>query len=208
MQIACRDGAYRLASQHAGAHQHRPGACGGAAVSELAVVIPAPARQAAVRAAHQVVRATRRDCDHRLAGEHAAAIHQHRHARVGGAAIAQLAVIIVTPGRHRTIGTQDEVVVPARAGGDHPLAGEHATAVHQSRNIRVRTAAVTQLTRVADAPARQGAVRAQDQVVGTGRRDADNPFAGQHSGLIDRHGFRRVAGDSGAAQLTVVVAAP
>jgi hypothetical protein len=162
--------------------------------------------------------------DEGLAGEHAAGVHGHWDAGVGGVCIAQLAELVAAPAV-RGAGAVEGAGVPV-AGGDlgQCLAGQHAAGVHGHRDIRpFGAAAVAELAFSVITPAVDGASVTDRTRAGHARGDPREALAGQgttgvHSGHLCGVGgvpvaklagavIPRAVGSTGVIQLAHVLSA-
>ena len=103
---------------------------------------------------------TRRHRNHGFASKHTALCHQHRNAAVRRAVIAELAVVVVSPSRHRAVRAQGKAVLISRRHGNHGFARQHSTLLHQNRNVALGNAGA-EIAGVVVSPSRHRPVRAQ-----------------------------------------------
>ena len=103
-------------------HSHRHTAAGRRVIAELTIGVVAPGGDGAIRAKRQVVIRTRTDSYDGFACERRPCCgHSHGQIALGGGSIAQLAVITVSPGGNRTIGTQSQGVIITSGDSHHSL---------------------------------------------------------------------------------------
>ena len=160
----------RRPGQHAaGGHAHRLAGAAGPAVAELAggALAPAVGRPGAGHSARRVF--TGADLGERRPGQHPGGGNRHRHAAVGGRAVAQLAVRVVAPAVGAPGAGQRAGVTVARGdlGQGHP--GQHPAGVHRHRRCAADRRVVAQLAVSVVAPAVRLARDDHARVVISGR---------------------------------------
>ena len=165
---ACSHSNHRFSSQSAaGDHRHGHSALRRAVVAQLAGGIVAPGGDGSIRAqGHAMVLSSSHGDDSLACKGRARGGHCDRNIALCGAVVAQLPVLVPTPGHQGTIGAQRDVVKAAsRHGNDRFARQRRACCRHRHRHNVIGRRAIAQLTVTIVTPRSHGAVRAERQAV-------------------------------------------